>query len=96
MKIITAMVQPFMLSKITGALEEIDGFPGMTVSDVRGFGREKSIHGQGMPHSVMEEFVEYVKKGRIEIEYYSQGELQRLYERLVNQPEDPEGSSNEQ
>jgi len=50
MKIITAMVQPFMLSKITGALEQIDGFPGMTVTEVRGFGREKSIHGQGMPH----------------------------------------------
>ena len=26
MKIITAMVQPFMLSRITGALEEIDDF----------------------------------------------------------------------
>jgi len=57
MKIITAMVQPFMLSKITGALEQIDGFPGMTVTDVRGFGREKSIHGQGVPHNVMEEFL---------------------------------------
>ena len=67
MKIITAMVQPFMLSKITGALEQIDGFPGMTVTDVRGFGREKSIHGQGVPHNVMEEFLEYVKKSRIEI-----------------------------
>jgi len=27
MKIITAMVQPFMLSKVTGALETIEGFP---------------------------------------------------------------------
>ena len=67
MKIITAMVQPFMLSKVTGALEEIEGFPGMTVTDVRGFGREKGSHAKGAPHRIIEDFVEYVKKVRIEI-----------------------------
>ncbi|HKG98549.1 MAG TPA: P-II family nitrogen regulator [Pyrinomonadaceae bacterium] len=67
MKIITALVQPFMLSKVTHALEEIDGFPGMTVSDVRGFGREKSTHDARAPHRVIEDFVEYVKKARIEV-----------------------------
>jgi nitrogen regulatory protein PII len=67
MKIITAMVQPFMLSKVTGALEALEGFPGMTVTDVRGFGREKSTHESGAPHRVIEDFVEYVKKARIEI-----------------------------
>lgn len=67
MKIVTAMVQPFMLSKVTSALVAIEGFPGMTVTDVRGFGREKSLHDQGAPHRVSEEFVDYVKKARIEI-----------------------------
>ncbi|MGH9962441.1 MAG: P-II family nitrogen regulator [Pyrinomonadaceae bacterium] len=67
MKIITAMVQPFMLSKVTSALEEINDFPGMTVTDVRGFGREKASHATGAPHRVIEDFVEYVKKERIEI-----------------------------
>ncbi|HXU39604.1 MAG TPA: P-II family nitrogen regulator [Blastocatellia bacterium] len=67
MKIITAMVQPFMLSKVTHALEEIEGFPGMTITDARGFGREKSAHDKGEPHRVIEDFVEYVKKTRIEI-----------------------------
>jgi nitrogen regulatory protein PII len=67
MKIIIAIVQPFMLSKVTGALEEIEGFPGMTVMDARGFGREKGQHRQGAPHRVIEEFVEYVNKARIEI-----------------------------
>lgn len=67
MKIVTAMVQPFMLSKVTSALEEIDHFPGMTVTDVRGFGREKASHARGAPHRVIEDFVEYVKKARIEI-----------------------------
>lgn len=67
MKIITAMVQPFMLSKVTSALEDLEGFPGMTVTDVRGFGREKGIHAQGGVHRVVEDFVEYIKKARIEI-----------------------------
>ena len=67
MKIITAIVKPFQLSKVTHALEGIEGFPGMTVSDVRGFGREKSAHMEGAPHRVIEDFVEYVKKTRIEI-----------------------------
>ena len=67
MKIIMAVVQPFMLSKVTRALEEIEGFPGMTVSDVRGFGREKGAHAQGAAHRVIEDFVEYIRKSRIEI-----------------------------
>ena len=67
MKIITAMVQPFMLSKVTSALEKLDAFPGMTVTDVRGFGREKASHARGAPHRVIEDFVEYIKKERIEI-----------------------------
>lgn len=67
MKIITAIIQPFMLSKVTSALEAIDGFPGMTVTDSRGFGREKSAHDRGTTHRVIEDFVEYVKKTRIEI-----------------------------
>jgi nitrogen regulatory protein PII len=33
MKIITAMIQPFMLNKVTSALEAIADFPGMTVTD---------------------------------------------------------------
>jgi ParB family chromosome partitioning protein len=40
--------------------------------------------------------VEKGKKGRIEIEYYSQEELQRLYERLVNQSDDLKGFGTEQ
>ena len=67
MKLITAMVQPFMLSKVTAALEEIEGFPGMTVTDVRGFGREKGSHAKGAPHRIIDDFVEYIKKARIEI-----------------------------
>lgn len=59
MKEIKAFIQPFMLSKITKALEEIPEFPGMSVSDVRGFGRGKLEKGITI--------VEYVPKVKIEI-----------------------------
>jgi ParB family chromosome partitioning protein len=39
--------------------------------------------------------VERGKRGRIEIEYYSQEELQRLYERLVNETNDRIGDGRE-
>ena len=67
MKMIVAMVQPFRLGKVTSALEEIAGFPGMTVTDVRGFGREKNSPQEGSVHRVIEDFVEFVPKARIEI-----------------------------
>lgn len=67
MKMITAMIQPFMLTKVTRALEEIRDFPGMTVIDVQGFGREKAHHDQGTQNSRMEDVVDFVKKVRIEI-----------------------------
>lgn len=64
MKIITALVQPFMLSKVTHALEELENFPGMTVSDARGFGaaRHRGLHDEGAPHSK-----DFNEKARIEI-----------------------------
>ena len=62
MKIITAMIQPFMLDKVADALEAIEGFPGMTVTDARGFGRRRAAaEGAGPP---LDQFVEKV---RIEI-----------------------------
>jgi len=42
MRVITAIIQPFMLNKVTSALETMDDFPGMTVSDARGFMRRRS------------------------------------------------------
>jgi nitrogen regulatory protein PII len=82
MKIITAIVQPFMLSKVTHALEEIEGFPGMTITDARGFGREKSAYDKNAPHRVIEDFVEYVKKARIEIVAHDDM-VERIVEILV-------------
>ena len=39
MKLIIAIVRPQCIDKIVVALEEIENFPGITVTDVEGFGR---------------------------------------------------------
>lgn len=62
MKIITAMLQPFMLSKVVSALEAIDTFPGMTLTDVRGFGRRRSEREEQSMH-----LDDFHQKSRIEI-----------------------------
>lgn len=41
MKMIIAFIPPHRLDRVTRALEHVAGFPGMTVTDSRGFGREK-------------------------------------------------------
>ena len=41
MKMIIAFIQPHRLDRVTRALEHVAAFPGMTVTESRGFGREK-------------------------------------------------------
>lgn len=62
MKMIIAMIQPFMLNKVTAELEVIDGFPGLTATDVRGFGRRVDMQGNRFS-----ELQPYRPKTRLEI-----------------------------
>ena len=39
MKLITAIVRPFTIDKIVVALEDIENFPGITITEAEGFGR---------------------------------------------------------
>ena len=59
MKEIRAYIQPYMLNQVTHALMEIPGFPGMSVSDCEGFGRERAETGN--------EYKPFYGKKRIEI-----------------------------
>jgi len=43
MKLILAIVRPFKVPEILDAVEADSAFPGMTVLDCRGFGREKAV-----------------------------------------------------
>lgn len=67
MKMIAAVIQPFMLTKLTRAFEAIEGFPGMTVVEVEGFGREKTHPEPGEAHRRLEDVVDFVKKVRVEV-----------------------------
>ena len=64
MKEIKAIIQPFKLSNVVEALREIPDFPGLTVTKVQGFGRQK---GRGATHKIMEDLIDYVPKVKIEI-----------------------------
>ncbi|NOV30795.1 P-II family nitrogen regulator [Methylomonas sp. ZR1] len=59
MKEIRAYVQPHKLSQITMALLEIPGFPGMSIMDCEGFGRERTEHSQ--------DYKPFLVKKRLEI-----------------------------
>jgi len=77
MKVITAMIQPFMMNKVTRELEAIEDFPGMTVSDVRGLGRRRSLCKQRAPR--IDEI-----KGKVFIEIVMPDEkAQQIVETLV-------------
>ncbi len=64
MKEIIAFIKPHKLSKVTLALHSVDGLTGMSVSDVRGFGRGKA---RDAPHRVVEDLVDYIPHIKIEI-----------------------------
>ena len=63
MKELKAYFQPFMLQKVTDALREIH-VRGMSVSELKGFGREKD---ESYPHHARETVVEFTPKVKIEI-----------------------------
>lgn len=64
MKEIKAIIQPFMLSKVINALKELKELPGVTTSEVKGFGKGQAENAQD---KVVEDFIEYGKKVKLEI-----------------------------
>lgn len=63
MKEIKAIIQPFMLSKVIEALKNIPDMPGVTVSEVKGFGRGRA---ENVPDSVTEWGVIFISKVKLE------------------------------
>lgn len=63
MKLITAVIQSFKLDDVVLALEAVPGFPGMTVTDARGFGQG---HVEG-DHDRAEDLVDFRPCIRVEI-----------------------------
>ena len=63
MKLITAVIKPFKLDDVREALAEI-GIQGMTVTEVKGFGRQK---GQVERYRGSEFTVEFLQKLKVEV-----------------------------
>lgn len=64
MKEIKAIIQPFMLQHVCDALEKIEGLPGLTVSQVLGWGKAR---GQGARDPVQEAGHAFAKKTKVEL-----------------------------
>ena len=63
MKLITAVIKPFTLEEVRAALTSL-GVPGLTVSEVKGFGRQK---GQTEIYRGAEYQVNFLPKVKIEV-----------------------------
>jgi nitrogen regulatory protein PII len=63
MKLITAIIKPFKLDEVRDALSEID-VQGMTVTEVKGFGRQK---GHTELYRGAEYVVDFVPKVKLEV-----------------------------
>ncbi|HUY83159.1 MAG TPA: P-II family nitrogen regulator [Steroidobacteraceae bacterium] len=68
MKLITAIIKPFKLDDVRAALSEI-GVSGMTVTEVKGFGRQR---GHTELYRGAEYVVDFVPKTRIEVAVQSE------------------------
>ena len=79
MKLVMAIIKPFKLDAVREALTEL-GVQGLTVSEVKGFGRQK---GQTEIYRGAEYQIEFVPKIRIDI-VIDDGDVERVLETIRN------------
>lgn len=60
MKLILAVIKPFKVTELVDAAEADTAFPGMTVFNVRGFGREKTAPHEHTRAEDLHDFTEHV------------------------------------
>ncbi|MBA0915647.1 MAG: P-II family nitrogen regulator [Nitrospira sp.] len=78
MKMIEAIIKPFKLDEVKDALLEI-GLQGMTVTEVKGFGRQK---GHKETYRGQEYSIEFVPKVKIEVAV-TDAQLSRVLETIA-------------
>ena len=79
MKLVTAVIKPFKLDEVREALSEI-GVQGITVSEVKGFGRQK---GHTELYRGAEYVVDFLPKVKIEVAV-KEGDVDRCVDAIVN------------
>ncbi len=79
MKLVTAIIKPFKLDDVRDALSEV-GVKGMTVTEVKGFGRQK---GHTELYRGAEYVVDFVPKIKIEVAV-SEDSVDNVMEAIIN------------
>lgn len=79
MKLVTAIVKPFKLDDVREALSEV-GVQGITVTEVKGFGRQK---GHTEMYRGAEYVVDFLPKVKIEVAV-AEGNVDRVIEAIIN------------
>ena len=79
MKLVTAIVKPFRLDDVRNALSEV-GIQGMTVSEVKGFGRQR---GHTELYRGAEYVVDFLPKAKIEVAV-PDDDVERVVEAIVD------------
>ena len=79
MKLVTAIVKPFRLDDVRNALSEV-GVQGVTVSEVKGFGRQR---GHTELYRGAEYVVDFLPKAKIEVAV-SDERLDEVIEAIIN------------
>ncbi len=79
MKKVEAIIKPFKLDDVREALSEI-GITGMTVTEVKGFGRQK---GHTELYRGAEYVVDFLPKVKLEV-VVNEGDLERCVEAITN------------
>ena len=64
MKEIKAIIRPFKLLEVTEALQKIERLPGVTVSEIKGFGKGRAKNAQD---KTVYEMVELVPRVKLEV-----------------------------
>jgi nitrogen regulatory protein P-II 2 len=77
MKLVTAIIKPFKLDDVRAALNEI-GITGMTVTEVKGFGRQK---GHTELYRGAEYVIDFLPKTKLEVAIDA-GQLDRVVEAI--------------
>ncbi len=78
MKMVEAIVKPFKIEEVKDALQEV-GIQGMTVTEVKGFGRQK---GHTETYRGTEYTIEFVPKVKIELAV-ADDQVQRVIDTIV-------------
>ncbi|MDT3740210.1 MAG: P-II family nitrogen regulator [Candidatus Kapabacteria bacterium] len=64
MKEIKAIIRPFKLLEVIDELTKIEGLPGVTVSEIKGFGKSRA---KNAPDKIVYDLVEFIPRIKIEV-----------------------------